>query len=118
MNPPLSDLVLSGISISTSANLDILGVKFDRKLAFEDHELGNVSRVSQRIDILRLVKRVFVKTSVLLRCYYTFVLPIAYCSPVWKSAADCHLQLERQVHSVERILPTWALAAVLIIIKK
>ena len=41
-------------------------------------------RVSQKIGILRLVKHVFVDTSVFLRCYYAFVLPILeYCSPVW-----------------------------------
>ena len=46
---------------------------------------GIVSRVSQRIGILRLVKRVIVDTSVLLvATYYAFVLPILeYCSPVW-----------------------------------
>ena len=42
----------------------------------------------QRIGILRFVKRVFVDTSVLLRRYYAFVLPILeYCSPVLGSAA-------------------------------
>ena len=45
-------------------------------------------------SILRLVKHVFVDTSVLLRCYYSFVLPIFdYCSPVYGSAAECHLLL-------------------------
>ena len=48
---------------------DILGVKFDSRLTFEDHMHVIVSPVSQRIAILRLVKRVFVDTSVLLRCY-------------------------------------------------
>ena len=43
----------------TSPNLDILGVKFDSRLTFEDHVRGIVSR------------------------YYAFVLPILeYCSPV------------------------------------
>ena len=55
--------------------LDILGVKFDSRFIYEDHVRGIVSRVSQRIGILRLVKRVFVETSLLLRCYYVFVLP-------------------------------------------
>ena len=67
---------------------------------------GIVSRVSQTIDILRLVKCVFmVDTSVLLCCYYAFVLPILeYCSPVWgKLAAKCHHQLlKRKVYSVAR----------------
>ena len=45
---------------------------------------GIVSRVSQRIGILRLVKRVFVDTSVLLRCYNAFVFQILeYCRPMW-----------------------------------
>ena len=60
-------LVLSEVSIRASANLDIRGVKFDSKLTFEDHVRGIVFRVSQRISILLLMKRIFVNTSVLLR---------------------------------------------------
>ena len=60
-----------------------------------------------RVFILRLVNRIFVDTSELLSCYFVFVLQILeYCSPVWGSAAECHLQLlERQVYSVYRICP-------------
>ena len=82
-------------------------MKFESRLTFEDHVRGIISRVSQRIGILRLMKRVFVDTSVLLCCYYAFVLPILqYCSPVWGSAAECHLQLlNRQVYLVARLRP-------------
>ena len=75
------------------------------KLTFEDHVRGIVSRFSQRIGVLRLMKRIFVDTFVLFRCYFAFVLPILeYCSPVWGSAAKCHLQLlERQVYLVARL---------------
>ena len=68
---------------------------------------GIVSRVTQRIGILMLVKRIFVDTSVLLRCYFAFVLPILeYCSPVCGSAVECYLQLlERQVYSAARLYP-------------
>ena len=62
MNLPHGDLVLPVIFICASNNLDIVGVKFDSKLTFDDHVLGAVSRVSQRIGILRLVKYVFVDT--------------------------------------------------------
>ena len=105
VNPPHGDFVLSGVSIRASPNLDILGVKFDSKLTSKDHVRGIVFCASQRIGILRLVKRVFVYTSVLLRCHYVFVLQILeYCSQVWGSAAECHLQvLERQVYSVARL---------------
>ena len=88
MSPPYGDLVLSGVSIRASPNLYILGVKFCSKLTFEDHVRGIVSRVSQRIEILRLVKRIFVDSCTLLRCYFSFVLPIVeYCSRVWGSAS-------------------------------
>ena len=42
-----------------------------------------------------------------LRCCFAFVLEILeYCSPVWGSAAECHIQLaERQVYSVARLCP-------------
>ena len=60
VNDPHGDLVLSTVSIRATPKHDIIGVKFDRKLTFEDHVRGIVSRVSQRIGILRLVKRTFV----------------------------------------------------------
>ena len=69
VNPLHGNLVLARVSIRAGPNLDILGVMFDSKLTFNDHARCIVSRVSQRIGILRLVKRVFVDTSVLLRCY-------------------------------------------------
>ena len=72
VNPPHGDLVLAVVSIFASLNLGILGVKFDSRLTFEDHVRGILSRVSQRIGILRLAKRVFVDTSVLLHCFYLF----------------------------------------------
>ena len=90
VSPPHGDFVLSGVSILASSNLNVLHVKFDSKLTFEGHVHGSVSHVSQRIGILRLVKHIFVDTFVLLRCYFTFVLPILeYCFHVWESAAEC-----------------------------
>ena len=67
VNPPHGDLVLSGVSIRASLNL-ILIVKFDSKLTFEGHVRGIVSRIPRRIGILRLVKRIFVDTSVFSIC--------------------------------------------------
>ena len=51
VNPPHGDLVLPGVSICASPNLDILSVKFDSRLTFDDHVGGIVSHVSQRIGI-------------------------------------------------------------------
>ena len=110
MSPSIGDMVLSGVYIRAILNICILGVKFDSKLTFEDHLRGMLSRVhipySKRIWILRLVKRIFVDISLLLRCYFAFVLLILEnCSPVWGSAAEYYLHLlERQVFSVTRLM--------------
>ena len=70
LNPANCDLVLSGVSICASPIVDTLGVRFDSKFTFEEHVRGIVSRVCQIIFILRMVKPIFLDTSVLLRCYY------------------------------------------------
>ena len=81
---PHGHLGLSGVPILSNPSLDILGVRFDCKITFESHVRGVVSRVSQRIGILRMVNGVYADTSVLLRCYHALILPILeYCSPVW-----------------------------------
>ena len=53
VNPSHGDLVLSGVSICASHNFNILGIKFDSNLLFEDNVRGIVSRVTERISILR-----------------------------------------------------------------
>ena len=109
MSSPHGDLVWSGVSIRASTNLYILSVKFDGKLTFVDHVRDIVSRFSQRIGSFILVKRIFVDTSVLLRCYFSFVVRILkYCSPVRGSAAECQL-LEGQMYSVARLCPDQSL---------
>ena len=89
VSPPHSDLVLSGVSIEASPNLDILSVKVDNKLTFKDHVHGIVSQVSQRIGILRLVN-VYLWTPL---CYFIAILHLLsqslYCSLVWGSAGEC-----------------------------
>ena len=100
VRPPHGDLDLSGVSICGSPNLDILGVKFDSKLTFEVHMRGIVSPCVSENWYFEVGEKYFVDTSVLLRCYFAFVLTILdYCSPVWGSAVEYHLQLlERQVY--------------------
>ena len=43
VSPAHGDLVLPGVSIRANPNLDILGVKFDSMLTFEDRVRGIVS---------------------------------------------------------------------------
>ena len=94
VNPPYGNLVLSGVSIPAGPNLDVLGVKFDSKLAFNFQRLCAwycFPCLSQRIGILRLVKHLFMDTSSLLlpilRTHTSLLFCICspileYCSPV------------------------------------
>ena len=59
MNPSDCDLVLSLFPFAPP-NLDILGMKFDSELTFDARVSSIVSRFSQRINILKLLKRVCV----------------------------------------------------------
>ena len=49
VNPPHGDLILSGVSICASSNLDILGVKFDSRLTFEGYLHCIVSCVKGKV---------------------------------------------------------------------
>ena len=74
-------------------------------MTFEKH-FRSVSRAaSQRLDILRNSWRVFHDRSLLGRCFRGFVLPVLeYCSAVWCSAADTHLELLDRAVSGARFL--------------
>ena len=99
---PHGDLILSGVSIHASPNLDILGVKFDSMLSVRKPcEWYCFSCCSENWYFVvgeSCLCGHLCLTSLLL----CIVLPILeYCSPVWESAAEYHLHfLERRVYSV------------------
>ena len=93
LNTPHGDLIVCGVSIRTSHNIDILGMKLT---------VSSSSKTMCVVLFLVSLKElafcvwwnVYMWIPVLFRWYYAFVLPILeYCSPVWGSAAECHLQL-------------------------
>ena len=92
MHPQSPPLTIDGTVLKESDDLAILGVTFDSKLTFEKH-LRSVSRAaSQRLGILRKSWRVFQDRLLIGRCFWGFVLPVLeYCSAVWCSAVDTHL---------------------------
>ena len=75
VKPHHSNFVMTGASICTSPKIDIIGVKFNSKLTFEDHVHGIVSHILERIYISSLLNCVLVDTSVLLRCYIYICAP-------------------------------------------
>ena len=64
--------------------------------------------VSQKIGILRKCWQVYRDDSVVLKCFFAFILPFfEYCSAVWMSAAPTHLNmLERVLNSARFIART------------
>ena len=94
MHPQPPRLTIDGTVLKESDDLDILGVTFNSKLTFERH-IRSVSRAdSQRLGIFRKSWHVFHDRLLIMRCFWSFVLPVLeYCSTVWCSAADTHLKL-------------------------
>ena len=105
MHPQSPPLTIGGTVLKESDDHVILRVTFDSKLTFEKH-LRLVSRAaSQRLGILRKSWRVFHDRSLLERCFWGFVLLVLeYCSAVWCSAADTHLELLDRAVSGARFL--------------
>ena len=94
--------------LKESDDLYILGVTFDSKMTFEKHLCSSSSAASQSLGILRKSCRVFHDKLLLKRCFRGFVLLVwEYCSAVWCSAADPHLERHDSVVSGARFL-TWA----------
>ena len=101
VHPQLTPLNLDGTVLKESADLVILGVTFDAKMTFEKNLRSVSSAAAQRLGIMRKSWQVFHDRSLLVRYFWSFVLPVLeYYSAVWCSAADSHLKLlDRVVRS-------------------
>ena len=96
------------VCIWASPNLDILGLKFDSKLTFEDDVRCIVSHVSQRIDILRFLStNLFLWTPLLLRCDSNLFSQSLSIVHQWRGQLlkVTFRFFERQVYSVIRLCP-------------
>ena len=101
VHPQSTPLTLDGTVLKESADLVILGVTFDAKMTFEKNLCSVSSAAAQRLGIMRKSWQVFHDRSLLLRSFWSFVLPVLeYCSAVWCSATDSHIKLlDRVVRS-------------------
>ena len=91
--PPHPNLSVGSTSLNSCDSFQILGVMFDSKFTFERHKCSISSSVTQKIGLLTKSFRIFGDQDVLLRCINSFILPcLEYCSPVWSSAAESHLE--------------------------
>ena len=105
--PDHPDIVLDDTTIENVEMLRLLGVIFDSKLTYECH-ISTVTRtVSQKLGILRKGWQTYRDDAIVLKSFYSFILPFfEYASPVWMSAAPCHLQqLQRVFNAAKFITP-------------
>ena len=94
VHPQLTLLTLDETVLKESADLVIFGVMFDAKMTFKKHRRSVSSVAAQRLGVMRKSWQVFHDWSLLLRSFWSFVLPVLeYCSVVWCSAVDSHLKL-------------------------
>ena len=100
MYPQSPELTIGGSVLKESGDLVMLGVTFDSKMTFEKHLRSVFRAASQLLGILRKSWEVFHYRLLLGRCFRSFLLPVLeYCSVVWCSAADTHLELQDRVVS-------------------
>ena len=98
VHPELTPLTLDGTVLKESADLVILGVTLNAKMTFEKQVRSVSSAAAQRLCIMRKSWQIFHDRSLILRSFWSFVLPVLeYCSAVWCSAADSHLKLLNRV---------------------
>ena len=107
LNPSHPDLSIGNDVLVTCDSFKILGIMFDSKFTFEKHIRSISSSVAQKVGWLRKSYKIFGDHSVLKKCFNSFILPcLEYCSPVWSSAAPCHLKLlDRNVRACKFLIP-------------
>ena len=94
VRPLLTPFTLGGTEQKESANLVILGKTFDGKMTLAKHLRSVSSATAQRLGIMGKFLYHDHDRSLLLRYFWSFVLPVLeYCSAVWCLAADSHLKL-------------------------
>lgn len=92
--PVFPGLVLNGVPVDVVPEMKLLGILLDSKLTFESQIRAIVASTSSRLGILRKVSSLYSDSEVVTRSFWSYILPLLeYCSPVWSSAAACHLSL-------------------------
>ena len=92
--PSHPDISIDNMPLENVTELRILGLIFDSKLTFEQHVRTVVTSIVQKLGILRLAWTIYQDAELVARCFWSLLLPIVeYCSPVWSSAVDGHLNL-------------------------
>ena len=100
MHPQSPTLTIGGTVLMESDDIVILEVTIEFKMTFEKHPCSVSRAAFQWLDFLRKSWQVFDDRLLLVRCFVCFIRTfLEYCSTVWCSADDMHLQLLDRVVS-------------------
>ena len=104
VHPQSAPLILDGTVLKESADLVISGVRFDA-MTSENHLPSGTSAAAQRLGVMRKSWQVFHDRSLILRSFWSVVLPVLkYCSAMWCSATDSHLKVLDGVARIDNFL--------------
>ena len=93
--PPHSDLFIE-VPLSLCDSFKVLGVVFCNKFTFEQQFSSVSFSVAEKNGLLKKSFKALGDRPMLHKCFKSFVLPwVKYCSPVWCSATDSHLEFFR-----------------------
>ena len=111
LDPPHPRLFISGEEIEELDDIRLLGVTLDSRLTFEKHIRSVSSSIAQKTGLLRKCFKTFACESTVIKSFYAFILPhFENCTPVWMSAAGCHLKLlDRALNAIKFISPSISL---------
>jgi len=91
LNNRKNNIVIDSTLIDTVVKTKFLGVIIDNKLCWKDHVIHLCNKIAKGIGIIKKVRDVLNKDT-LLNLYYTFIYPyLTYCNIIWGKAANIHL---------------------------
>ena len=98
--PSHPEIVIDNNPLDNLSTMKFLGVLFDQKITFADHINYITSRAASKLGIIRKASHIYADSNINLTCFRSFVLPLLeYCSPVWASASDTHLNSLTKVYN-------------------
>ena len=104
-NPSHPDIIIGNKPLENVNTMKFLGVIFDSKLTFKNYIDFVSSRASSKIGIIRKAYHIYSDPNINLTCFRSFVLPLLeYCSPVWASASETHLNSLNKVFNQAKFL--------------
>ena len=106
LDPQFPNILINGVQLESVGQVDFLGMIVDFKLTVEPHVRSIAKRALHSLGVLHRAWRIVADLGLTVRCFWLYLLLLLkYCSPVWNSAAESHLNLLDRVVKSANFLP-------------